>query len=1519
MTNQDVRKQSQIDPKIDRLKYVRLLQNSGQLEAFIRKMILKLISEIVNFPSDKIDVKIPIKQYGITSNLQPEVKSKLALYFGDISKSSDIGNHCVSSIQDHLIHNNLEIVESFLEKRLNTCPGEIKLKSDAQGNFFTQFTGNEFFLKDHQVGGETILPGVVYLELVSQVLNTGGLFPQEGKALQVDDIVWIRPLVVTSETPIKIMINEENGKMGFTISDCNGPLSQCQVSIKDVSKPKAIDLDNIRKLCNIGSADNTDIYRSFAQSGIQYGPTHQTIDRVYFGKDNALSNIHLPNSAGALKSFLLHPSILDSAVHSSIGLALGNSKSDSATQVPFGADRFQVFSELPESPWAWVRYSEDIGKNASLIKFDIDICDEKGNVCAKFDKFTVRKIPLSNPTKGSTHTKTEALKPLPNIDNRTTQIEEISIKILWATLDKLGILTASSLSSLEKFGVESKFERWLEESTNLLLKKGFLKNTDGKIEPGAMARLSLDEAWGLWNISKKEWRDNPHLTAQANLLEPCLKHLIPILQGDTLATDVIFPESSMALVENIYKNNTIADFFNESLCESVIHHIETILANAPNKKLRLLEIGAGTGGTSALLFEKLSDYTSNIGEYCYTDISEAFLSHARKEYGPTVPYLEYKIFNTEFSPISQDIKNNYDIVIAANVLHATHNIDKTVKNAKSALTKDGLIAINEATEIGAYTHLTFGLLDGWWLYEDPDIRIQGAPLLSPSSWDSVLTNNGFHSVEFPVKHAQHLRLQIITANSDGELTDLENDSHSLKKKNKKIKTDTSGDDSKLMEATIEVLKGELCKILCLPSEKINEDENLQNYGVDSIVASLYSNSVKKKIPFISAAMIYEYGSITALAHHLIKKDTIAIREIFGIAESLQNDTTATNDQSAIIASKKDAANNNDDIAIIGVSGKYPGANNVSEFWDELAAGQTSVNEIPPDRWNWQDYLSNDKTPGSIYTKWGAFIQDHDKFDADFFNISDAEARWMDPQERILLETAYQCLEDSGYTSSKLNETDKIGVFVGVTNGFYSSGPQYFSMANRISFHFDFKGPSFAVDSACSSSLTSVHLAVESLRSGSSSCALVGGVNLILHPKQYQELCLGGLLSPDDKCRAFSSQANGFVDGEGAGVLLLKPLKRAIEDGDNIHGIIKSSAINSSGRTSRYATPKAAQQVSLIKEAIDQAKVDPRSISYIEAHATGTPMGDSVELMGINEAFSTYTQETRFCSVGSYKPVIGYCESASGVAGITKVLLQFKHKKIAPAINCEQLNNDIDFDTSAIAIHNTLTPWEQPKFLVEGKEITFPRRAGISSLGATGSNAHVILEEYIETSAHKTNGSSGSEKEIILLSAETVSALNHRVNDFKKAIEQTPDIDITALSYTLTTGREHLKYRVAFIVEDIEGLIGQMQDYINNGITTENTFVNTDKAYDISNKTHSTIESQHVDHESLWKGKKFKELALCWVNGENNIPWEQMYNPESNIKRLSLPTYRFDGKRYWLDENLYDRPTKKRITNKLEQA
>lgn len=1518
MTEEKFETQKKIDPKIKQYKYVRLLQDNNQLTTFVRKFILKVLSEIINDDSETINVNTPIKKYGITSNSAPQIKKTLEISFGEISKKSNFEDLTLSDIQDHILQNDLEKIELFLTKRFNSPAGELKLTTNPQGKLTTHFTGNEFYLKDHKVRGNSLLPGVVYLELVAQAMKKQGFFPKKGKALQIDDIVWIRPLVTTKKTSIIIDQKEEPGRLEFTISDSKGPLSQCQASIIDINHPEKLDLDNISSTCNSGALKKADIYSAFSHTGIQYGPSHQAIDYLHYGNESAVAKIHLPDSTLPLETFLLHPSLLDAAVHSSIGLSLGSPKSEQSAQLPFGADQFQLFSELPESVYAWVRYSKDADENASLKKFDIDICDENGNVCARFHKFTVRKVPSSNRVKDSASKNTQPLKPLPNIDKRSPQIEEISVKILWATLDSLGLFKRSGFESFEKLGIQSKFERWLEKSIALLTQQGYLSKTDNTITPGTLPKSSLDQAWDQWNRAKKAWQDNPHLIAQANLLEPCLKNLTPVLQGSTLATDVIFPESSMALVENIYKNNAIADFFNESLCDSVVQNIEAILEDNPNKKLRLLEIGAGTGGTSARLFKQLMPYANNILEYCYTDISEAFLSHAKREYGPTVPYLKYKIFNTEFSPGSQDIESGYDIVIASNVLHATHNINKTIKNAKALLTENGLIAINEATEIGAYTHLTFGLLDGWWLYEDPDLRIQGAPLLSPSTWSSVLTNNGFYSVEFPVNHAEHLRQQIIIANSDGKISALTSDANIARPQSNKIITHDSNENSDLLNTIIKVLKEELSKVLCIPSEQINKDENLQSYGVDSIVANAYSNAIKKRIPFISAAMIYEHGSIHALAYHLIKKDASTLREVFGIEESPLNNSNNI-PEAEPSNTKSDDASYHDDIAIIGVSGRYPGADNIDEFWQNIAAGKSNISEIPPERWKWQDYHSKEKTPGTIYTKWGAFIKDHDKFDADFFSISESEAKWMDPQERVLLETAYQCLEDAGYAASTLNKKGKIGVFVGVTNGFYSSGPQYFSMANRISFHFDFHGPSFAVDSACSSSLTSIHLAVESLRSGSSTCALVGGVNLILHPKQYQELCMSGMLSPDDKCRAFSAMANGFVDGEGAGVLLLKPLKKAVEDGDNIHGVIKATAVNSSGRTGRYATPKAAQQISLIQEAIDQAKIDARSISYIEAHATGTPMGDSVELMGINEALSHYTQEKQFCSIGSYKPNIGYCESASGIAAITKVLLQFRHKAITPSINCEQLNQDIDFDNSAIFVQDKLSSWEQPKYQASGKEMTFPRRAGVSSLGATGSNAHAILEEYIENEAMKNEHDSELDKEVILLSAKTILALKHRITDLIDTLENDKNIDLFSLAYTLKVGREHLKYRIAFVAENISDLINLMKGYVDKGTIVTNIYTNINGLSNLLIQKKENSVSDNINYESLWKVQQYSELLSYWVDGANNIPWERLGGASSQVKRLSLPTYKFDRKRYWLEESFYDSPVQKHKTPNYEEA
>ncbi|PEM80838.1 hypothetical protein CN558_29895, partial [Bacillus wiedmannii] len=331
---------------------------------------------------------------------------------------------------------------------------------------------------------------------------------------------------------------------------------------------------------------------------------------------------------------------------------------------------------------------------------------------------------------------------------------------------------------------------------------------------------------------------------------------------------------------------------------------------------------------------------------------------------------------------------------------------------------------------------------------------------------------------------------------------------------------------------------------------------------------------------------------------------------------------------------------NQEIAIIGLNGRYPKSVTVDELWDNLRNGTSCISEIPSDRWNLEKYYEPGfPKEGKSYSKWGGFIEGIDKFDPLFFNISPREAEMMDPQERLFLETAWGLLEDAGLTRKSLTKLNyKVGVFVGVMNGNYvrlgGNPVSYWSIANRVSYYFNLQGPSLAVDTACSSSLTAIHLACESIHRGGCETAIAGGVNLIVHPEHFNVLASVNMLSKSEKCKPFGDEADGFVDGEGVGAILLKRLDKAIEDGDHIYGVIKGSSMNAGGKTSGFTVPNPNAQAELIKETLVKAKINPRTISYVEAHGTGTSLGDPIEIAGLTKAFQNHTEDKQYCAVGS---------------------------------------------------------------------------------------------------------------------------------------------------------------------------------------------------------------------------------------------------------------------------------------------
>jgi SAM-dependent methyltransferase len=348
-------------------------------------------------------------------------------------------------------------------------------------------------------------------------------------------------------------------------------------------------------------------------------------------------------------------------------------------------------------------------------------------------------------------------------------MEKSLCKIVWTSLQKLNLFDEQNFTLAQlmaKNKINAFYERWMRETLSILCEHHYLKY-DGQIYTVIyFEQLDDNHAWASFHEQKKIWEQDPNKKAPIVLVEACLRSLADILSGNQLATDVLFPNASLTLVENLYKGNTVSDLFNHILAKTLVACIQERLKKEPNAQIRILEVGAGTGGTTAIVLPELHPFKNNIAEYCYTDLSKFFLFHAKESFVPKNPFVTTKLFNVEKSIAEQNIdKNYYDFAIATNVLHATQNIRQTLINVKASLRKHGLLLINEMSQKSVFMHLTFGLTEGWWLYKDTELRIQGSPGLYPEMWETILKAAGFQSVFFPVKEAIELGQQVILAES----------------------------------------------------------------------------------------------------------------------------------------------------------------------------------------------------------------------------------------------------------------------------------------------------------------------------------------------------------------------------------------------------------------------------------------------------------------------------------------------------------------------------------------------------------------------------------------------------------------------------------------------------------------------------------------------------------------------------------------------------------------------------------
>ncbi len=513
------------------------------------------------------------------------------------------------------------------------------------------------------------------------------------------------------------------------------------------------------------------------------------------------------------------------------------------------------------------------------------------------------------------------------------------------------------------------------------------------------------------------------------------------------------------------------------------------------------------------------------------------------------------------------------------------------------------------------------------------------------------------------------------------------------------------------------------------------------------------------------------------------------------------------------------------IAIVGMGCRFAGARDLDSFWRIIHEGRTATAEVPLSRWNADEYYDEDyDAVGKMATRWGGFIDDVDQFDPQFFGIAPREAERMDPQQRLLLEVSWEALEHAGVAPERLRGS-ATGVFVGIGGTDYSkvacqhenylnyidahvgTGNALSISANRVSYLLDFHGPSLAIDTACSSGLVGIHMAVQSLRNWECDAALAGGVNLILAPDVTIAFSKARMLSSDGKCRPFDAGANGYVRGEGCAMIVLKRLTDALRDGDHVLAVIRGSAVNQDGATSGITAPNSLYQQAAIRAALDEADLTPDDVSYIEAHGTGTPLGDPIEAQSLGEVFPRRGDDEPPVYVASVKANIGHTETVSGVAGVIKTVLLMQHGVIVPQAHLEKLNPHIQLDGTRLVFPTEPVAWSPNR----------PRIAGVSSFGFGGTNAHVVLEaaptaEAIFTPVRRREGDDAlADRPLHMLAISTKSktampALAGRYAEFLRTNEQ---VSLADFCYSANTGRTHFNHRLAITADQRETLIDKL--------------------------------------------------------------------------------------------------------------
>ena len=1103
-----------------------------------------------------------------------------------------------------------------------------------------------------------------------------------------------------------------------------------------------------------------------------------------------------------------------------------------------------------------------------------------------------------------------------------------------AALHHLGVNRAGepvTVQGLLDRGVAARYRRWLQRALDGLCSAGLLNATGPQVwrTGPAWAEPALD---ALTDEVAQRLRETMGFTPdELQWLVRAGTQLHAILTERLHSAQVYADEATAGLYQRLFPDSHAQ--LAQLMQALAAHH-----GDAP----AVLELGAGWGTATRHVLPALRGR----GRYLFTDVSDFFLQRARRLWGSADhPSLEFARCNAEVRPEFQGIEpHGFDVVLAASVLHAVRDVRQALANAMALLKPGGHLVLLEETRFLPSFDLHMGLQQGFDAFTDTGLRTRHG-LLSLAQWQQVLGEAGFIDVatpRMPGSLADHLGFHVIVASGPQQVTTLHPQAvrahlgrrlpkymlpqHVLHLARLPLGANGKLDmqalplppaphpaDTAPAAATEPPTPGTQQRLLSLWQEvlgtaTVGVTDNFFDAGGDSLLLTTVLRRINEWAPRpLTMPDMFAHPTVQALARHI--DGAAPGRPTLGPSappDASRHAASAGTPATAAPAAAPAAPA--DDIAVIGLAGRFPDAADPDALWDALARGHCAVRRFDDGELRAAGVPEADlRQPG--YVRAGPVLDGIDRFDAGWFGMSPAEARFTDPQQRLLLECAVEALDHAGYPAEDAGT--RIGVFLGkgaprylvhhvlpdpatVENlGLFAilNGHDKDHAATLVSYKLGLTGPSLSLNTSCSTSLVTVHAACRSLLAGECTVALAGGASLAstLEKSGYLHEP-GGMTSPDGLCRAFAADADGVVFGSGAGIVVLKPLAAALRDRDTIHAVIKSTAINNDGAAKvGYTAPGVQGQAAVISQALARAGIGPAQVQYVEAHGTGTPLGDAVELEALHRVFGTLPADAPPALIGSLKTNIGHLDAAAGVAGLIKVVLALRQGRIPPSLHATAPNPQLGLERGRFRVATALTDWPAD---------AGPRTAAVSSFGVGGTNAHAIVQEA--PAPLPRPAAAAGQPWLLPLSARSPAALLGLAARLADWLQARPQLRLEDVAFTLQRGRLAQRYRHCVVASDAAQAIHRLRAVDMLAVADANApserplagAPSIEHALSLlaGHRRAQQADPAHLAHLAHLAGD-------LWTRGID-IPWP---DPGAGMPagRVPLPRPAFDRQRHWL--------------------